>query len=100
MKLTLKKFNKIKNQTKKELLESGEDKHNAKPIFKLKAFEWDFHRTYPPSTERLFFWWEKGEVFGKRTTSFYEGPFAPNYIILDEDYLKKVFEQEVKDDQI
>ena len=76
---------------------NGEDIHNAKPYFEKYKFEWDFHKAYPPTTIRLYFWWEKGEVYGKRTTSALEtSPFNYHkYTILDEDYLARVFNQEV-----
>jgi len=93
MKLSLKKFTEVKNTTKKELLGTGEDKYNAKPKFSKYAFEWDFHHAYPPSVSRLFFWWKKGEVYGKRKRNIWEGPFVPDYFKLDDEYLNRVFNQ-------
>jgi len=93
MKLTLKQFTKIKNQVKSDLLGTGEDKYKATPKFSKYAFEWDYHKAYPPCTFRLFFWWENGEVHGKRTTSAFETSPLDYHecTMLDDDYLKKVF---------
>lgn len=93
MKLTLKQFTEIKNQTRKELFPNGEDKYKSKFKSDKYSFSWDFHKAYPPITLRLYFWWKKGEVFGKRDTSALEtSPFDfHKYTTLDDDYLKKVF---------
>lgn len=92
MKLSLQDFIAIKDRTKEELkphVGTGKEP-NAK--FTKYTFEWDYHYAYPPGSVRLHYKWEGGEVSGWRSRHWSEGPFAPERVAMDDDYLVKVFD--------
>ena len=92
MKLSYEDFKAIKERTEQELIPlKGTGKEpNAK--FSKYAFEWDYHYTYPLGKVRLHYKWENGKVTGWRTRHWDEGPFAPEKITMDDEYLAKVFD--------
>lgn len=92
MKLSLEDWVAIKDRTEKELkpLVGTGKEPNAK--FSKYAFSWDYHYTYPLGSVRLHYNWKSGKVSGWRTRHWDEGPFAPQMIGMDDEYLAKVFD--------
>lgn len=92
MKLSYKDWCAIRDRTKEELkplVDTGKEP-NAK--FSDKSFSWDYHYAYPPGKVRLHYLWENGNVTGWRTNHWSEGPEAPTRILMEDDYLAKVFD--------
>ena len=89
MKLSNKKFKEILSKVEKELKKINDDSFSC--VKDKKKFQFDYHYTYPPAVVTLFFEWDKGEVSGKRTASWVEGPMMPEFVELDDNYLKGIF---------
>jgi len=92
MKVTKKKFQELLNKVKKELEKIDRlKKDNFSCTNDKKKFQFDYHYIYPPSQVTIFLEWKDGQIFGKRTSAWTEGPMMPEFVILDDDYFKKIF---------
>ncbi len=98
MKLTYRQWMYYRDYIKEELAKVGKER-GPKAEFTKTSFAWDFHHAYPPSRTRLHFEYneETQQLTGWRGPNWTEGPFGPQSVAFDEEYLKRVTAQPLEE---
>ena len=90
MNMTYRQWIYFRDRIKEELSKVGKGK-DPKAEFSKLEFAWDFHHAYPPSITRLHFKYNEKthQLTGWRGSNWTEGPFGPQRVSFNEEYIKK-----------